>query len=171
MSKSVQKLEAGSEYGDMKAILPDGVEALPDSHWGGYHGTKDYPPDVVFDSGIPGKGQDRRLLEHCNGNPQSAFRGSNIQPLLTPDGPGAVLFADLGGWVYEIEYVPTWDTVKQLDGRVQSVAGYAGCPTREEQEFAIPALINSFRVVRVAPVVQGRGTRLKVGTWQSNPRF
>ncbi|MFZ6678300.1 hypothetical protein ACO0LI_10410 [Undibacterium sp. Tian12W] len=165
------KPQCGAEYNGMLAILPNGKQVSPNTHSGGFHGTRNFAPSQVFITGIPKKGTDRRLKEHCDGNDQSAFRGTTIQILHTPDGPGAALFAQVGGWVYEIEKVPTWDTVQQLQGRVPSVTGFGNCPTAGELEFAIPAIVEPYRIVRAAEIVAGRGTRVKVGKWHPNPNF
>lgn len=169
--KNSQKPPAGHEYNGMKAILPSRVEIAPTTHVGGFHGTKHFDPARVFVQGIPQKGNDRRLLEHVNGNELSAFRGTNSCVLFTPEGPGAALWAGDGGWVYEICSVPTWDTEQELQGRVQSNGGYGGCPTLGELESAIPAEVKPYRIIAAAAVVTHRGTRLKVLEWQPNPQY
>lgn len=47
----------------MKAILPNGSEVDAERVGLRYHGMT-IPPTIAFISGIPAKGEDRRLLEH-----------------------------------------------------------------------------------------------------------
>jgi len=49
---------------ELKAILPNGVEASAERMGQRYYGTRHIEPDETFKNGIPVKGSDHRLLEH-----------------------------------------------------------------------------------------------------------
>lgn len=167
MSNNV-KPDPKEEYPNFFAILPNGKEIAPSSFSGGFHGTKLFPPSQVFMSGFPSRGDNRNLLEHIQGAENSAFRGSTNQ-VLTLGNQGAAEWASEGGWVYQIEAVPTWDVDKELQGQVPRPGGFGDTPLKEELELAIPARIREYRIVRAGQVVLGRGSRLTVKTWNDNP--
>jgi hypothetical protein len=160
-----------------KALLPDGKAVPPDSYIGGFPGT-DIPPDeVVRNGGFTARGpqEDWRLKEHseAKSEPKSAFRGTT--PFVTaPDGNGgAALWADEGGWVYELHGVPTWDVNSDLDGRVETPGGYRGNLMHGEYEYAVPAKIPIECIVRWGQVsTTSSGTPYVSGaSWTPNPRY
>ncbi len=146
-----------------EAILPDGKVLPPDSYSGGYYGTTE-EPEFVLKDGFPARGKERRLLEHSEGHPDSAFRGStNI--VSDGAGRGAAYWADEGGYVYKIEGVPTWDVNRALQGRVRTPGGYRGNLMHGEGEYAIPSRIPRDKIVQWGKVVKDHAGRLKVETW------
>lgn len=156
------------------AVLPNGRE-IPCTFVGdGFHGTSKYTPEQVFADGIPPKGNDRRLYEHALGNESSAFRGTTAYPSISPNGQGAVYWADVGGWVYEIEHVPMWSLEKELQGQVPGPTGFENCPNVGELEQATPARIEVNRIVRAFVVEAGRvrhGQQLLLAKlWKPSPR-
>ena len=99
---AVSTAVAGAEP---RVELPNGQRVGPDSYSGGFYGTADERPDVVMRDGLPQRGDDWRLREHSEGNPNSALRGTtNI--LSDGEGRGAAYWAREGGYVYEIRRVP-----------------------------------------------------------------
>ena len=154
------------------AILPDGTEIEPTCVQGVFHGTSLFPPTVAFNTGIPQKGDDRRLLEHANGNDRSAFRGSTTHPALAP-GLGAAYWADVGGWVYQVSPIATWHLERELEGRVPVPGGFSGAPHIGESEHAVPSQLTPECLTRVGQVEAGRPVgseqRLLVRHWYRNP--
>lgn len=140
----------------MLAILPNGTEIHCTHVADGFHGTTLYSPDEVLKSGIPPKGSDRKLLEHVRGNSASAFRGTTVFPNTSYSGQGAAYWAGDGGWIYEIEEVPSWNVEKELEGKVPIPGGYGNCPIPAELESAIPASVAPDRVIQAFTVRSGR---------------
>jgi hypothetical protein len=131
------------------AILPDGTRIPPESHGGGYYGTNDEPPELVTTSGLPERGDDMRLLEHAEGNPNSGFRGTTIMASDPANEGGAAYWAGEGGWVYEIRGVPTWNVNKSLEGRVPTGGGtFRGNLMYGEGEYAIQARVTPDKIPR-----------------------
>lgn len=158
---------------EMTAVLPNGREIKRTCVTDSYHGTSLYEPDVVFRSGIPKKGNDRRLLEHVLGNPTSAFRGTTVSPVVSPCGQGATFWAGVDGWVYLLEALPSWNVEKELQGQVPRPGGFGDCPMQAEVEHAVPSRIEAGRVVRAGKVHPGRvvegNQMLLVKSWIRNP--
>lgn len=154
-----------------RAILPDGREIAPDSFSGGYHGTTDVPPEVALQDGLPERGTDWRLKEHSESAGNSAFRGTTEVASDPVSGNGAAYWAGEGGWVYEIRGVPTWDVNSDLEGRVQTAAGFRGNLMFGENERAIPARVPPERIARYGKVVEDSMGNLRVREWVANPGF
>jgi hypothetical protein len=167
----------GRAVGVLKAVLPDGREIPPDSYLGGFHGTETTPAEVVKSGGFTARGveEDRRLQEHAEGRsqPVSAFRGTTPFVASAEKDAGAAYWADEGGWVYEIQGVPTWDVNKDLEGRVLGGNGlYRGNLMRAEVEQAVPARVPIECIVRWGRVVNRSGHLLvPVDSWVPNPRY
>lgn len=146
----------GHARSTLLALLPSGREVSCTYVGDGFHGTSKYPPESVFVDGIPPKGGDRRLYEHALGNDASAFRGTTTLPVISAAGQGAAYWADVGGWVYELDGVPLWALEKELEGQVPIPTGFGNCPNVGELEQATPAQISAGRVLRAFVVEAGR---------------
>ena len=161
------------------AILPDGTPIRPDSYMGGFHGTNIAPDQVIKDRGFTARGsmEDWRLQEHAESQsaPASAFRGTT--PIVaSPEGDGgAAYWADQGGWVYEIQGVPTWGVNANLDGRIQRPDGsYRDNLMRGEMENAVPAEIPIECIARWGQVQEfPTNGKLYVPStnWTANPQY
>lgn len=155
------------------AFLPGGKQVPPDSYSGGYHGT-DIPPSVAMKSGLPGRGNNWDLQNHAEETwhyapagqqkNDSAFRGTTAVPSDPVNEGGAAYF--VGGWVYEIRGVPTWNVNKALEGRVGSTGNFRGNLMHAEGEYAIPAHVPPEKIVRWGVVKADRAGRLYVD-WQA----
>lgn len=156
------------------AVLPNGREIRRTYVGDGFHGTSKFAPDSVLANGIPPKGADRRLYEHALGNEASAFRGTTELPVISSSGQGAAYWADVGGWVYEVESVSMWALEKELQGQVPRPDGFGNCPNVGELEQATPARIDATQIVRAFVVEAGRVRNgkqtLLVKAWKPSPR-
>ena len=153
------------------ATLPNGRVVPPTHHGGGYHGTSQVAPAEAFRDGLPGRGTDVALENQVNQGPNRAFRGTTPTPM-TPDGEtGAAYWAGEGGWVYKIDGVPTWDINALLEGQRPVGGTFAGNVMAGEIEGAIPARVPASRIVGAYPVVEGRGTRLRLGPFEPNTQY
>jgi hypothetical protein len=155
------------------AVLPRGRRIAPTFIGEGFHGTSLYCPEKVLLDGIPAKGNDLRLYEHALGNPESAFRGSTALPSISPQGQGAVYWAGIGGWVYQLENVPMWALEKELQGQVITPTGFGDCPNIGEVEQATPARIEQKSIVNIFVVeagpVRGGQQMLRAKLWKPTP--
>ncbi len=160
------------------AILPDGTAIPPDNYVGGYHGTSE-TPDLVMKEGLPARGTNWSLHMHTDDlhrlDPKSggtAYRGTTPEVYQPATGQGAARWADVGGWVYEIRGVPTWDVKKALQGRVEGAPyQFRGEIMPQEGEYAVPARIPLENIKRYGQVVQDAAGRLKVVDWHDNPKY
>jgi hypothetical protein len=125
----------------------------------------------VARTGFPKRGTDWRLLEHAEQRGGSAFRGTTPVVSEPVSGNGAAYWARLGGWVFEIRGVPTWNVNKQLGGRVKRGTKFGGNLMCGEQEFAIVSEVPPERIKRYGQVVEDRMGRLLVRDWIPNPLF
>jgi len=157
-------------------LLPDGKWAPP-TFWGsGFHGDKADPKDV-FEHGFRGGGRDWDLDKHRMEQSDTtkggtAFMGTTrfIGNPGGPDaGPAAIDWAGAGGYVYEIDGVPLWDTQKLLDPFVERTRHYGGLPNgrmvvdvvvRGECEFATARNIPRERIKGCWLVVETANGRL-----------
>lgn len=155
----------------MKAILPDDQEVAPEPFGMLNYGTDEIDIGEAFENGIPLKGHDRRLQAHVLGNHQSAFRGTtslaNINPAL---GQGAVFWADVGGWVYEIGPMLGWNPEKLLAWHVDSNGRPANFPHAGELETSVPSRIEPHQIYKAGQVEQSART-LVVRKWIYNPNY
>lgn len=153
-----------------EAILPDGASVPPDSHRGGYHGTARVPPALALSQGLAVRGPNTRLLEHVMGAGDSAFRGAT-PTVSDPEGLfGAALWANEGGWVYDIRQVPTWNADLHLQGRRAQQVGYSDNLLSGEVELVIPGYIPPDKIKRYGQVVLVHGIP-RVKTWHDNPNY
>lgn len=153
-----------------EAILPDGAPVPPDSHRGGYHGTARVPPALALSQGLAVRGPNTRLLEHVMGAGDSAFRGAT-PTVSDPEGLfGAALWANEGGWVYDIRQVPTWNADLHLQGRRAQQVGYSDNLLSGEVELVIPGYIPPDKIKRYGQVVLVHGIP-RVKTWHDNPNY
>ncbi|MEE4148905.1 hypothetical protein [Pseudomonas viridiflava] len=156
---------------ELKAILPNGDEAPAERMGQRYYGTRNIDPERAFEHGIPIKGSDRRLLEHLKDGYNSAFRGttvlSNVNPAM---GQGAALWADEGGWVYNIGPMMGWDPSALLEEQIKHLQMYRDSPTAIECEITVPARIEPNLIYR-AGRVEARGQLLLVRKWTYNPAY
>ena len=160
-----------------RAVLPSGAAIAPDSFFGGYHGAKIDPARVLSLGGLPARGpvEDWRLQQHAlqASAPASAFRGTTPFPT-SPDGEGgASYWAGAGGWVYDIQSVPTWNVNRDLEGRVSSPDDtFKGNPMTGEVESAIPARVPLECIQRWGRVAEEYGKEfVPQGAWVVNPRY
>jgi hypothetical protein len=154
------------------AILPSGRRIPPDHYMGGFHGTSEIGPEVAFKDGLPERGTNWSLKEHVAQQPGSAFRGTTelISDPVTQQ--GAAYWAGEGGWVYQIEGVPTWSVNAALEGRVPVAGvGYTGNILVIENEGAIPARVLPSNIKRAGQAELDSLGRPIVRTWIDNPNF
>lgn len=159
----------------LKAILPGGQEIGPEPCGMLYYGTDKIDIAQAFTNGIPLKGHDRRLLEHVLQPPehfgQSAFRGTTALANLSEElGQGAVHWAGVGGWVYQIGPMLGWDPERLLHGRVGFKGGFSGSPNEIEVETSVPSRIEPHQIYK-AGVVEQSASCLVVRTWKFNPNY
>ncbi|MGS0738195.1 hypothetical protein ACVBEG_17010 [Pseudomonas sp. GG8] len=155
----------------MKAILPNGYEVDPEPYGMLYYGTDKVDIQQAFSSGIPLKGLDRRLYEHVKQNPQSAFRGTTVLANVNQQlGQGAIHWANVGGWVYEIGPMLGWDPEKLLEGQVGFAGRFTGSPYAIELETSVPSRIAPHQIHKAGVVVASAGC-LVVRTWTYNPNY
>ena len=153
----------------LKARLPNGEfvdPAMLGTHQ--YYGTSDLTPDVVFTEGVPLKGVCVDLLRHAGKGSGSRFRGTT--PILVVNealGQGAMCWADVGGWVYELDNIPGWDVERLLDGKVPTASGFGGAPYPGEMEGAIDSRIPGSMIRRGGQVMRLRRF-LVVKEWTTN---
>lgn len=158
----------------MLAILPNGkTESPKTAKQPLFHGTNLYSPAQVKASGIPQKGNNWDLLEHCMGHPNSAFRGCTDSPIMQVPFAGAAHWAGADGWVYELVGIPSWHVAGLLDHNTPVRPGqpFGNPPYSAECEIAVPSQIGAVFVVRVYEVFEGRSskngaTRLMVKEWK-----
>lgn len=96
---------------EVKARLPNGELVAP-AKLGTqqYYGTSDLTPEVAFTQGLPLKGFCIDLLRHAGKGRDSRFRGTTPFLMISEEhGQGAMCWADVGGWVYELDNIPGWD--------------------------------------------------------------
>lgn len=145
----------------LKAILPDGRDVEPEPYGMLNYGTDQIGIDQAFESGIPLKGHDRRLLEHVRGNKQSAFRGTTALPNINPErGQGAVCWAGVGGWVYQIGPMRGWNPEKLMPA--QRDLG--------EVETSVPSRIEPHQIYKAGQVEQS-ARNLVVRKWIRNENY
>lgn len=156
---------------EFKAILPDKREVSAERSGERYYGTHSVPPSVAFEHGIPLKGADRRLLEHVEGNDDSAFRGTTLWPLVNPlMGQGAILWAKEGGWVYHVGPMMGWDPARLLEGRVSTMGMFTGAPNAMEGEISVPSKIEASLIIKGASVRE-IDDKLVLSEWNYNPNY
>ncbi|MHB2018929.1 MAG: hypothetical protein ACYCW6_18440 [Candidatus Xenobia bacterium] len=155
------------------AILPDGSEAAPTDYGGGFHGTSEVPPEVALKDGLPAHGDDWNLLEHVYQDGNSAFRGATRYITDPVRDTGAAYWAGQGGWVYDVEHVPTWDVNALLEDRIPNPDGfgYRSNPVYGENEMAIPGHILPQNIRRWGQVASDATGHLYVPDWHDNPGF
>ncbi len=165
------KVTSPEVYRNPQATLPNGKQ-IPPSAWGGtkYHGSR-LPPEQVFESGLPARGEDTRLLEHVEQRGDSALLGTT-EYALSPDGSrGAGRWAEDGGWVYQIDGMPSWDMNASLEGRVPRPDGtYGGNPMPGEHEHAMLGGVSRERIVAAIPIREVNGKLVK-GAPVPNPNY
>ncbi len=166
-----------SAYRKPEALLPGGKRVAPDGvAFPVYYGTgnTNLAPDRVHSEGLPMRGGNLSLQDHVEEASDSAFRGTTSH-ILTPDGQqGAGAWADVGGWVYEIDGVGFWDANLALEGRRKiagGLGGHGGNLMRGENEMSILAHVPRERIIGAYLIQQGPGTRLKVGEFVPNPNY
>lgn len=155
-----------------EAILPSEKPVPPDSYRGGYHGTAHVPPSVALKQGLAVRGPNTHLLDHVMETGGTAFRGAT-PTVSDPNGMfGAALWANEGGWVYDIRQVPTWNADMHLQGRrAQQVGvGYSDNLLSGEVELTIPGYIPPEKIKRYGQVEIIHGIP-RVRTWHDNPSF
>ena len=153
------------------AKLPNGVEIPPDNRLGGYHGTSKVAPQDALKFGLPQRGENINIQRHAEGGKDSAFRGVTRVISDPTTNNGAAYWADVGGYVYEIVGVPTWDVNKPLQGRIPTPGGFRDHLMVAENEFIIPAYIKPKYIKRWGVVDRDVNGRLRVNEWQLNPIF
>ena len=158
-------------YRDAKARLPNGKLVSPNVYGGELHyGTDSITPEVAFEKGLPGRGDNTDLLQHVHQASDSAFRGTT-RHIFDSDGGGAGQWAGENGWVYKIDGTPSWDLNAQLDGRVPRPDGsFAGNPMYGEHEQAVLANIPRERIVGAIRIVERNG-RLIPQPMIANPHY
>jgi hypothetical protein len=146
----------------MFAILPNGGKVPPNSKPSTlFHGTNLFPAAAVRLNGLPIKGSDWRIVEHLQGNSNSAFRGCTPSAIMQVPYAGAAFWAGDGGWVYELSNLDSWYIPELLD-HFTPIGGYspsAWSPYPAECESAVSSEIKASRVVRVFEVFSGRIAR------------
>lgn len=159
-----------SFYRNPTAKLPNGQEIKPDSYRGGYHGTAHVPPALALKQGLAVRGPNTDLLDHVQEAGNSAFRGAT-PTVSDPDGLfGAALWANEGGWVYDIRHVPTWNADLNLQGRRARELGYGDNLLTGEVELVIPGYIPPENIKRYGQVEMVHGIAC-VRTWHENPAY
>jgi hypothetical protein len=127
-----------------------------------FHGTDDFPPDLVrtkFD-GLPSRGRNLDLLNHVEplsaGHNDSAFRGATLHFQTPTKDAGAALWTS-DGWVYEIHDFPGYDINQIFEGRISDGMGrFRGSKYSGELEIAIPARVKLENIKRYCSFAQGR---------------
>jgi hypothetical protein len=160
---------AETTHDEPMAILPNGTKLAPDSYSGGYYGTN-LPPDVVMKTGLPKGGDDWRLLEHSESRSDSAFIGTTQSPSDAAHQRGAAYWPGEGGYVYQIQGVPTWDLNKALQGRVETFGGFRGTLMHGEGEYVIPAGVPPEKITRWGVVKADSRQRLYVEWHTEKPK-
>ncbi len=160
-------------YRSPHALGPKGEILAPDYHGVVYHGTTRVSPREMVRHGLRARGRSLSLEDHVLANGEdSAFRGATLVLASPTRDSGALLWAGAGGWVYEIEGVPSWDVNKHLDGRIQRSGLSVRNPVRQEQEHAVLGHVPPERVRRYGRVVaHPRTGHLMVEQWFDNPKF
>ncbi|EME9750178.1 hypothetical protein N0725_04935 [Pseudomonas aeruginosa] len=143
---------------NLMARLPDGqyvgAQALGGQQ---YYGTSSVPLEVAFAEGIPLKGMCVDLLRHASRGYGSQFRGTTRFFVLNEAmGQGAACWADVGGWVYELNNIPGWDVEKLLSNKVQTATGFGGAPYPGELEGAVDSRIQPSMIIRGGQVQRER---------------
>lgn len=154
---------------ELKARMPNG-EFEPAALLGEqqYYGTSDLHPTVAFTEGLPLKGFCVDLYRHAGKGLNSRFRGTTPFLMVNAElGQGAICWADLGGWVYELDSIPGWNVEKLLDGKVPTVNGFTGAPFPGELEGAIDSRIHPSMIRRAGQVIKLRRF-LTVSEWTTN---
>lgn len=153
----------------LRARLPNGV-LEPPAPLGTqqYYGISDLLPEVAFTQGLPIKGSCIDLLWHASKGYGSRFRGTTSFLMVSEKlGQGAMCWADVGGWVYELDNIPGWDVEKLLFGIVPTPTGFTGAPFPGELEGAIDSRIPPHMIRRAGQVIRRR-KHLKVEEWTDN---
>jgi hypothetical protein len=116
----------------------------------------------IYAEGLPGRGNNIDLVKHAGGADDRAFRGTTLM-MRTPDGEGgAIVWADEGGFVIELQNVKGYDVNQALEGRVKKADGsFGGNPMRGEIEIAVPGRIKPEQVKQVYEVITDKRGRLK----------
>lgn len=137
----------------------------------GYHGNHQ-KPENVFKHGFLAKGPNLDLTGQVLDKGGRAFRGTSPY-ILSPDGEsGPGYFAGTGGFVYEIDGVPGWDTNQLLEGKVYNqFTGFGGNPYSSEVETAILGHVPPSRIKGAYHIRSYRGLRLIPGTFEKNPNY
>lgn len=159
-------------YRNPTATLPDGTPTPPSVQGGPlFHGT-DTPPEVVFQKGLPTRGNNTGLLDHAQQAPDSAFRGTTRE-ILSPDRQqGAGQWAGEDGYVYKIDGTPSWDMNAKLDGKVKLPDGsYTGNPMKGEAEQAVLANVPTERIVGAYKMRVLPNGKLAPGPMIPNPNY
>jgi hypothetical protein len=153
------------------ATLPSGKAIKSAGYADLYHGSADLDEAEVAESGLPARGNDRRLFNHVE--PQepgdaanSAFRSATPY-LRSPadDGQGAMNWAGESGLVvhYTAHHV---DPGKELEGRIRMPNGRFRSPlTRGEGERTTEARIPQQHIKRWGRVTDGQVR------WVDNPHY
>jgi len=127
----------------------------------------------VLKTGLPlRKGTNRDLVNHVEGEKDSAFRGATILPG-TPDGEGgAIAWAGEGGVVFRLRRVWGWDANKESEGRRRTAfSGFAGNPAHGEHEITIDGHQSPSKIEGYFIVETNRSGRLIPGTLIPNPFY
>lgn len=164
-------------YRTPRALLPNGQWVEPTARSSRrYHGldVSDAEAHRLMSEGLPARGPNLDLYNHSRQRPDTAFRGATAE-VLTPDRgdqQGAGAWADDGGWVFEVEGVPSWHLESQLAGRVLEIDGFTGLSkgTRAELEHAILAGVPSERIISIRKIYKING-RLRPEPPIPNPNY
>ncbi len=154
-----------------QALLPDGTAVKPTNFRGGYHGSSKVKIEDVLDQGFLRRGSNWDLKDHVEQRGNSAFRGVTEMSSDPVGESGAVYWAGVGGWVFEIRHIPTWDVNTLLEGRVRTAFGYRGNLMRGENELAIPAHIPLPFIKKWGKVTRSYTGKLRVKEWHNNPSY
>ncbi len=172
--------EAILATGQPLAYDSEGNAVRPDVYGKGYHGRRFLTPEqVIADKGILGKtpkNPSLNLKEHSfnnldqDGHSVSLFRGVTEVPSNGRD-QGAAYWADVGGYVFEIDGVPMWDVNYHLEGITRTLSGFKSLPTAGEVEYAVPSEIPIECISRWGKVIESATGALFVRSWTENKFF
>ena len=140
-----------------------------------FHGVNMTWDEIANTGGLPMKGTDIDLLNHLNGGPNSAFRGTNLwadSPLANGNGP--VSWAGEGGTVVKIDgsRIPSYDANSLTSGSVRNFDGsFSDHMWTGEAEFPIHAQVPLDSITHYGVVVESRSGALRVQQWIENPFY
>ncbi|MFM0157465.1 hypothetical protein PQR05_10065 [Paraburkholderia sediminicola] len=116
----------------------------------------------IYAEGLPGRGDNIDLIQHAANAPDRAFRGTTEVMLTQDREAGAMLWADEGGFVIQLQNVKGYDVNAALEGRVLKPDGsFGGNAVHGEIEIAVPGRIKPEQVNKVFEVITDSRGRLK----------